>query len=200
MNFLTYFIAASMVISHALGFTYRDNDVKFSLRASQVQGYTINYLVQSHSITDNQDPNNHIRDNITGRDDNHVFNSQATLSYSIGRKGSDKVAGWWNREAGANTFGHTAGSLNFALGGTLTFGLSVNGAGATSFRLDDIYIGQGSSGSSNNWWFGGKKCTHQDPTNAQCEAVDSQGGNWYFVFKRGGNDANLVELFSVTRR
>ncbi|KIY61997.1 hypothetical protein CYLTODRAFT_459380 [Cylindrobasidium torrendii FP15055 ss-10] len=168
------------MLSTALGFSYHDNNVKFLLRAPQVVGYAANYLVQSHFITSGQDPDSqcYLRRRNGGY---HIFNPETTFTYSIGRKGSSDVAGWWIANAGQSTFGHSPGSLNFALGGTLSFSLAINGAPSPdAFTLKSIYIGQGS----------GLRRNKQQLV----------GAGWYFTFKRGGNDVNLVELLNVSRK
>jgi len=129
--------------------TIRDNDFQFTM-----SGLTdVRFQETSHSITDNQPYEG-------------VSKSGANqLRVRAGRKGSEGVAGWFNREthgcAVAKTYSdHNPGKLNFAVRGKLA--LTV---GATTYQSEpDVFLAQGHAGSSNNWWLGSSGMTGIDWT------------------------------------
>ena len=122
------------------------------------------------------------------------------MRFKLGRKGSAKVAGWFNSRIGVDnsTFGHTAGVLNFAFLGTLRLTLS----NLPTITFENISIAQGHSGASNNWWFGGYKCfnTNDNRVHAIGKARDGMDDVYYCVmFWRGGNDVNEYKIESVEK-
>lgn len=126
----------------------------------------------------------------------------STISYSIGRKGSDDVSNWWSNHVGDsshNTFNHEPDKLNFAFIGTLTLSETfIPGDTSNDWVLDGIAIGQGSSGSSNNWWFGGTNCQYVNDATNTVICPGTQGNQTaYFLFQRGGNGVNTIELTKV---
>lgn len=172
--------------------TYRDNDVYFKLKS----GYSLisgSYTVNSFSITSGQDPDHHIYAGLKV-----TCGSNGKMTFSIGRKGSDEVAKWFNDRvpASQNTFNHNAGDLNFAFLGTLVLTISggVLGSGQETYTFNDVALAQGHSGSSNNWWFGGQHCSYIQNNQVSCPGVDANGGPVSFVCLRGGNDVSTVEV------
>jgi hypothetical protein len=71
--------------------------------------------------------------------------------------------------------------------------LSVND-GRDAYTFADILIGQGSSGSDNNWWFGGKNCNGGNGNSVTCTGTDAAGVSWTATFQRGGNADNNVDI------
>lgn len=87
------------------------------------------------------------------------------FNFQAGRKGSEDVAKWFNNEIGINpekntTFGHTAGSLNFACKGKLKLTLKKDNK-EKLYEFSDIVLAQGHSAAANNWWFGGENCNYK---------------------------------------
>jgi cellobiose dehydrogenase (acceptor) len=54
--------------------------------------------------------------------------------------------------------------------------------------FEDVGFAQGKSGSTNNWWFGGKNCVHSSNYTVRCAGKDAQGHSVHFYFSRGGDD------------
>jgi hypothetical protein len=125
----------------------------------------------------------------------------AELYFSIGRKKSEDVAKWFNNEIPENrtTFGHEADELNFAFIGTLVLDCMLTGIDGSgikrSFVFDDITLAQGSTGTSNNWWFGGKKCWNIEDNRVQCTGHENNFRDGVFRFGRGGNDTNGISVY-----
>ncbi len=172
--------------------TYRDNDVYFKL----TQGYSLisgSYTVSSFSITSGQDPDHHIYAGLKV-----TCGSNGKMTFSIGRKGSEEVANWFNNRvpASQNTFNHGAGDLNFAFLGTLVLTITggILGAGQETFTFYDVALAQGHSGSSNNWWFGGQHCSYIQNNQVNGLGVNSKGAPVSFIYLRGGNDVSTVEV------
>jgi len=137
------------------------------------------------------------------------FGSDGKITFHIGRHGTDDVAEWFNDIIPPlrNMFGHSAGKLNFAFFGTLT--LTVTGGSLSdsqeTYTLNKIALAQGSTGLSNNWWFGGENCVNvpgffKDPKNPShpnmlvtthkvvCTATNSKNELVLIFFKRGGKN------------
>ena len=79
------------------------------------------------------------------------------VNVQAGRKASTTLARVVNAYLNprhASTFGHTAGKLNFLAIGSLSYSLK----GSRYTVSGDAWFAQGRSGSSNNWWFGGRNC------------------------------------------
>lgn len=170
--------------------TYRDNDVYFALGA----GYALIggvYTVTGYSITNGQDPDGHIYAGLKVS-----CGSDGKMTFSIGRKGSEDVANWFNTNVAASqtTFNHTAGELNFAFLGTLELTISggILGGNQQTFTFYNVALAQGHSGASNNWWFGGQNCAYIQNNQVSAQGVNAQNGPVSFVFLRGGNDVSTV--------
>jgi len=170
--------------------TYRDNDVFFS-PGSGCTIVSVSYTVTDYSITSGQDPDRKIQ---TGR--TFYGDSSGKLRFSIGRKASSSVANWFNaRTPGSqNTFNQNAGELNFALYGVLRMTVKggILGGRQRSFTFPSVTIAQGSSGTSNNWWFGGQTGTYVQNNQLSHNGTDQNGGPVAFLFRRGGNDVSTV--------
>lgn len=161
------------------------------------------FRVKELNITAGQDPDGK---NYVGQI--HAL-SNGQFSFEAGRKGSEAVASWFNaRLSGFNdnsvngdrtTFDHTADKLNFAFIGDLTLSLtSSDFTNGITVTFSDAAFAQGSSGLSNNWWFGQKKGQHtrdsDGPDRVLAFGTDSQGRTVYASFLRGGNDVSTVSL------
>lgn len=182
---------------------YRDNDVTIISpyidhtsfrREYKIIGGTCR--VTGLSITGGQDPK---RYNLIGQV--KTFGENGRLRFRVGRKGSGAVASWWKSRVAASqcTFNHTPGKLNFAFNVDMVVKLTGGNLGSrvASVRLDDLYIGQGRAASSNNWWFGGRHCTHIGGGKVRVEGLDvATNLKVYVDVKRGGsgNPVNHYEF------
>jgi hypothetical protein len=164
--------------------SYHDNAVKMVMKNS---GYSIlggTYTTSDQSISGGQDPNHKNNPPQT-----YDVSGDGKISFSVGRNGSEAVANWFASRAGGNlnTFGKNPGKLNFAFQGDLT--LSIQGAGLSPDQpvvFKDIFLAQGHSGSTNNWWFGGFNCmkTAGNSTNeVVCKSANYPAMK--FTFTRG---------------
>jgi len=174
---------------------YHDNEVTLAVRS----GYSLiggSYTVEDFSVTDGQDPKGRIHIGLTVS-----FSSDGRMSFSVGRSGSDQVAKWFNDRIPEpqNTFDHDAGALNFAFLGTLEMTITggIFGSSRETFKFSRITLAQGQAGTSNNWWFGGQHCFYIQNNQVSCKGVNSKGSPFYFVFLRGGNHVNVVEVTAV---
>ncbi|EUK18805.1 PI-PLC domain-containing protein [Commensalibacter papalotli (ex Servin-Garciduenas et al. 2014)] len=170
--------------------TIRDNDVYFNLPS----GYNIisgKYLVTGSSVTGGQ-PSDVRNGSVL------TCGGDGKFRFRVGRKGSGAVASWFNGQvdtAKNTTFGHAAGNLNFAFIGNLE--LTVQNSGVTTtYKFNDVVLAQGKSGSTNNWWFGGKNCERTGDNQVQLLSAD---GLVKLTFYRGGNDPNAVSFSMPTR-
>lgn len=197
-------LAAALIMASATGAaaatTYHDEVVQMPL--SDSTGYTIvkaTYTIESFSITDGQDTEEHIKAPLA----QSYEGNKGSLSWSIGRQPSSDVATWFTQKIGANenTFGHDPSKLDFAFLGTLELILTGGALGPNqdTYVLKDIALAQGHDGASYNWWFGGPRCKKQTNDNVvMCPGVSTAPHTWFFYFKRGGNDANTVDLTEIT--
>lgn len=175
--------------------TYQDNDVSFSLKdnLSLIDG---SFEVDDFSISSGQDPDKHIYKGLK------VSFESDRLRFKIGRHGSEDTAKWFNLKVAAaqTTFNHSADKLNFALSGTLYLNISggILAGRQQGFTFDNIVLAQGHSSGSNNWWFGGKNCTYIGGDSVKCVGRNANGDEVTFIFLRGGNNADSIELKSIT--
>lgn len=183
---------------HVKGMTYRDNQVMMPLSAS---GYTIvsaTYTITGFSITNGQDPDNHIYAGLA----NTYTGNNGSMTFSIGREGSGTVATWFSSQipGSRNTFNSTPSDLNFAFLGTLKMTLTggVLGSNSDTYTLNGIALAQEGTVTSNNWWFGGTNCNYNpSATNTvSCSGTSTAGYGVTFSFQRGGS--NTVNLTSIT--
>ncbi|KAF9256623.1 hypothetical protein L218DRAFT_802702, partial [Marasmius fiardii PR-910] len=118
--------------------------------------------------------------------------------FTCGRHGTSDVASFWNTNIPPyrSTFGHTAGDLNFAFLGTLSLNVPTDD-GPRRVTFTDIGLAQGHSGSTNNWWFGGKNCTHEYGNKVSCTGTDQNGKSVKFTFLRGDNIGIMVNTVNI---
>jgi len=205
---------------------YRDNKVRFTIGENGTnENYTVvndqashavvpsfkivkgSYTIQDLSVTKGQD-----KDNYNKKGLKKTFNHTGELTFKVGRKGKDYNATWFHTQvpAARTTFNHKAKKLNFAFVGTLELTLTggVLGAAERTFTFNDIGIAQGHTGGRNNWWFGGKHCSHgangsRVPEHAKRNSVSSIGTDQdnlkaTFHFRRGGNGTNVIDVYPTT--
>jgi len=189
---------------------YHDNEVLFSLEGPKKKwvlgevdtfecveltaGLEVvkgSYTVKDFSIASGQDPDNHIYSGLKVE-----FGQDGKMSFRVGRKGSDETAKWFNERVHSDqtTFNHTADKLNFAFLGTLE--LTLTGGFLQdvkkTFIFEGIAIAQGHAGTSNNWWFGGKCCSHIGGNQVLVKGKVKGGPGVKFRFHRGGNAVNAI--------
>ncbi|KAK1235288.1 hypothetical protein PQX77_001492 [Marasmius sp. AFHP31] len=177
-------------------FSYHDNDVRFLSKASNFPAFVgSSYTISDYSITNGQDPKGNIR--IGNRVPFTIQGQVGQLRFTVGRKGSGDVANWWKSRVSASqtTFNHDPDNLNFAFLGSLV--LKVWDDSDPGWLIQDIALGQGASGASNNWWFGGKNCQHTDDNTVRCTGFHENRAPADFYFGRGGNSAEEVQLKRV---
>lgn len=169
---------------------YQNNDVFINLDPdfTLISG---SYTIQSYSITSGQDPDGHIYAGLVTS-----FGSNGKMTFSIGRSKSETVANWFNQRVlpSQNTFGHTADELNFAFIGTLQLTVTggLYGTAHETLTFNDIALAQGSSGSNENWWFGGQYCSNIGNDQVTADGVNSKGIKAVSVFLRGDGNGDSV--------
>lgn len=177
--------------SNKINFTIRNPtpERKYSLISGE-------FHIKNHEITSGQ-PNEVTNGDIL------QFNESGEFDFQVGRKASKEVAQWFNAQCNPKsntTFGHRAKKLNFACLGTLHLKIiqeSTNRQFAVVF--DDILIGQGSSGSTNNWWFGGKTCTKMSKGKIKANGSTDDQNNFGFTFLRGGKQRTNVHTVEIIK-
>ncbi|KAF9256624.1 hypothetical protein L218DRAFT_1007176 [Marasmius fiardii PR-910] len=180
-------------------FKYHDNEVDFQLAvgSTPIIISSGSFTVTSFMISSGQDPDHR---NRIG--DVHTFTANTVQDqkfvFTCGRHGTSEVANFWNTNIPPyrNTFGHTAGDLNFAFLGTLV--LTV---GPYTVTFTDIGLAQGHDNTSNNWWFGGKNCVRGNGNIVTCTGTDQNGMGATFTFARGnplGIPVNLVNITAIS--
>jgi len=171
--------------------TYRDNYVYLVIKTDDYKLQGGSYVTSDRSITSGQDPD--------GKNDPpntyYVRAHDGAIGFSVGRKGSTQVADWFSSKLrpNNNTFNSHPDKLNFAFVGNLS--LSIAGPGLkpnVPVNFPDIYLAQGHSGSTNNWWFGGPGCTTAfGPMTDQVTCRSSNYPSMTFTFLRGNNGGIL---------
>lgn len=199
-----FFAALSLIPLSALAVTFHDNDVYITLNGQSSASGLVSgsFLVKDFSITDKQDPGTNLGPRpLLGSQNNQYF------EFYVGRKGSSKVANWFASRISSsqNTFDKNPGDLNFAFLGDLTLTLNLKQPDPTgSYRqtvvFDDIVLAQGHSGSTNNWWFGGKNCHYDKDNMVYCAGTATTGQRVFAYFWRGGNSSSddIVNIRSYT--
>ena len=185
---------------------YRDNDVyirsayedpKYGVRQYDYHILGGNYRLTGVSVTGGQDPKHRNFVGLSG-----TFDKSGKIRFSVGRKGSNAVASWWKRRVPANrcTFNSTPGKLNFAFNVDLVLHLTGGNLGGRIARLkfDDLYFGQGHTGTSNNWWFGGRHCTHIGGGKVRVEGLDVATNLKVYVDVKRGGSGNAVNHFEFS--
>jgi hypothetical protein len=174
---------------------YHDNEVTFSPYGSDVTLIGGSFKIEEFAITPGQDPKGKIQAQQI-----HYMGPDGNLHFEVGRSTDDPhtVANWWNARIRPEqtTSNHPPGDLNFAFIGTLT--LTVEGRAPERTRDTLTFLGvalaQGHTGGANNWWFGGKHCSHSGQNQVICYGHDSKGGKVVFTFVRGNNGVSTVNL------
>lgn len=179
--------------SNKINFVIRTsaNERKYSLISGE-------FHVKYHSITSGQP------DEVANGDTLH-FDHNGEFNFRAGRKSSKDVARWFNGECNPKTnttFGHSAKKLNFAFMGTLRLKIAQEIVNHQfDVKFEDILIAQGSSGATNNWWFGGKTCTHISSGQIVSNGSTVDGNNFRFTFLRGSkhqpNNVHTVEIVNI---
>jgi len=186
--------------------TYRNNEVHLQI---VTPGYTLmggTYETYARSITSGQDPQDRNKPpqtyDISGHD--------GTISFSVGRKGSEHVADWFSERLANynNTFGKHPGKLNFAFAGNLALAIQGPGLSPESpVGLLDIVFAQGRTVLANNWWFGGLHCRRATGVLDKVTCPSNTHPSMTFTFVRGfmeerpddglivGNASNEIYLY-----
>ena len=133
-----------------------------------------NYYLTGVKVSKNQDPDNKVRVgyNFVGND----YKDGKYFSFTLGRHGTDDVANWFKQQLGNDrgktTFNDLPKKLNFAFKGNLDlkFGKGDNNHGLSEYyyKVDDVVIAQGHTGTSNNWWAAGQHCKYIGDHRIQC--------------------------------
>ncbi|HEY9256999.1 hypothetical protein [Chitinophaga sp.] len=174
--------------------TYHNNDVTFSLKdnLTLIGG---SFEVNDFSVSSGEDPDKHIYKGLK------VSVESNRLRFRIGRHGSTETAKWFNLKVAAaqTTFNHSADKLNFALSGTLYLNISggILAGRQQGFTFNNVMLAQGHAG-ANNWWFGGQNCTYIGGDKVKCVGHNANGDAVTFIFLRGGNGADTIELKNIT--
>ena len=148
-------------VGPAYGVSAHDNYVYFE----DVYGFS--FHVKDHSISSGQ-PFDGVTSGMAG--------SNGYMKVRAGRHKTSDVADWFKDRADVAVGDRVAvdswpSELNFAVYGDLV----VKGSNGNDVKCTDIVIGQGSTGSFNNWWIGGKSGNmHKDRSTfwLECPAVD----------------------------
>lgn len=173
---------------------YQSNTVTLRIKSP---AYTLlggSYVTKDQSISSGQDP----RERNTPPQSYDVSGS-GEITFSVGRHGSGRVANWFSSLVGGshNTFGNDPDKLNFAFDGDLS--LLIDGPGLSPNHpvfLPDIFLAQGHTYASNNWWFGGLGCTRF----ATLDQVTCRSANYptmTFIFVRGRGQFGLNPVDDV---
>ncbi|KAH6903394.1 hypothetical protein BKA70DRAFT_1110775 [Coprinopsis sp. MPI-PUGE-AT-0042] len=177
--------------------TYRDNDVYVPYNGGG--GWTVVngvFTVTDKSITGGQDPNNFNQPVFQ-----KSINGQNKMSFRVGRSKSAGVAQWFTSKIPreANTFDDNPDKLNFAFFGSLSYTIWGNNIQGETFTVPKVMFAQGSSGSSNNWWFGGEGCRYKNGNEVRCRITRESNPFefWQMHFRRGGN-GNAVDTVAIT--
>ncbi|KAI1160281.1 hypothetical protein F5B18DRAFT_675986 [Nemania serpens] len=183
--------------------TYQDNTVRLLFVSTYKLDDAV-FTVTGLSITEGQDPKHK---NKIG-DVKLWSGERASIMWSVGRSKSTQVADFWKKsiKASENTFNHNPEDLNFAFLGEMD--LTISGGVfteptlftiGTEFDFGRVAIGQGSSGLTNNWWFGCNLGTNIGGYRIRCPAVSGSGQQLWLDFCRGGpsNAVNEIRLEDI---
>lgn len=176
------------------------NKINFIIRSSEHERkYSLisgEFHIKDHKITSGQP--NEVRNG-----DILQFNESDEFNFPVGRKATKAVAQWFNGQCSpkSNTaFGHRAKKLNFAFLGSLHLRVVQESTNHQfEVKFDDILIGQGSSGSSNNWWFGGRICTKVSSGKIAANGSTDDRHNFRFTFLRGGKQRSNVHTVEIVK-
>lgn len=179
----------------------QDNKISFIISASgNDQQYALKsgeFSIKDHRITPNQP--NEIKNG-----DTVYFNANGELNFRMGRKRSKEVAAWFNSQCDPysnTTFGHPAGKLNFAMIGTLRLKIAaVPFNDEFDIEFKEILLAQGlASGSSNNWWFGGKNCFYTQHHQVTSNGRTANENHFRFIFSRGSSLSSNVHTVKMVK-
>ncbi|MGN6316907.1 hypothetical protein [Trinickia sp.] len=128
------------------------------------------------SVSAGQDPDHHIYKGLcTG-----IEVPDGVMNFSVGRHKTSSVGQWFKAQVTAqqNTMDRYDDMLNFAFIGQLKIRLRGMDSpeNTMSFVFDDIVLAQTSSGASNIWIFGGKRCVYQGDHVVSCPGVTGSDG------------------------
>lgn len=141
-------IAAMLVAcssAPALAVSEHNNEVFFAIAGIK----SFEFTETGHDITAKQ-PYSGTTSNVS------KTGTEARIVVKAGRKGSDGVATWFQKQVGAgqtlvcDTKGTFPDKLNFAVKGTLKMTI-----GDKKITCNDVIVAQGHFGLNNNWWMGG---------------------------------------------
>jgi hypothetical protein len=145
------------------------------------------------TITDFSVTSGESHDIAVGNEHNITHNGDY-FGFYCDRKGSENVASWFSGRISAseNTFNHEPGDLNFAILGTF----KIQFVKTPDKKYDGIWwifenvmLAQGHSGSTNNWWFGGKGFKHNGDWRVDATGKSEDGRfKCSATFIRGGDD------------
>lgn len=171
--------------------TIRDNDVYITIPTGyQLKGGV--FKVADGSVTAGQPSDVKTGSLIT-------CGSDGKFRFRVGRKGSATVANWLNSQIDASTnttFGHTADSLNFAFIGRLELVLMKDNQ-LVEYYFDHVIVAQGSSGTTNNWWFGGKTAKYIKNESVILEGDNDKQQKIALTCNRGGNAVNKIDIIQI---
>ena len=174
----------------------RDNTFRFiiSLDSSTKKYFLMNgeFYIKDHKISSGQ-----LCDHKNGDTLHCTYTGE--FNFRVGRKKSKDVGKWFNEKCdpNKNTFGHRAKELNFAFIGTLCLEI-LDRYGSYRVSFDDILIAQGSTCTSNNWWFGGKNCYNFTRHIVASTGSSENNNNFRFTFLRGQNPNCTVNTVEIT--
>lgn len=153
---------------------YHQNQVFFRMDGRYLVGG--DYTIDDFSVSAGQDPAHHIYKGLrTG-----IEVPDGVMNFSVGRHKTLSVGQWFKAQVTAqqNTMGGYSDMLNFAFIGQLKIRLRdmASPENTISFVFDDIVLAQTSSGASNSWIFGGKRCVYQGHHVVSCPGVTGSDG------------------------
>jgi len=165
---------------------YRSNSVEIGSNDGLVK--SVSFAVKASKASYGEDPLKRLGEVKTK--DNRF------LIFNAGRKAKNETAGWWKNRfpKTQTTFNSTPNKLHFSAIGDLTLNLYSQG----KYTIPNIGIAQGRSSGMNNWWFGGQQCSYIGSYQVACYGYPTDIKNSLrFVFERGGNSVNKINLLSV---
>ena len=178
--------------------TYRNNKINFKVNHPETPWRVdrCRFTLEDLSITDGQDPEGRIE---RGQE-RTWFGHSGHFNFDVGRKGSSTVANWWkaNFKPDESTVDRYPEKLNFAFRGPLEIEVTEGGVTRT-YQISTVGLGQGHSGTTNNWWIAAKGATLKLGNKITCEGVAADGEKLYFTFLRGGvgNPVDQVEITNI---
>lgn len=187
---------------------YHWNDASFTNK-SPILNFKIvstGWKVTGVSVTGGQDPDGNVRVGQTVKN-----RRDGKISFRLGRKGSATVANWFKDSSrapsGKNTFNSNPDKLNFAIELDLELGIvwpELTGAQEVIATFPKVMVAQGHTGTANNWWFGGSRCSYKPLNSVTCPGSITAAGKTIAltaVFLRGtygfGNGVDDIWLVHI---